>query len=123
MRSPQEIFNVIHELKREHRTIQAMYKDALDSSQEYREILEKLKELKIRKKQIEEQTQSEMGNDSVKLETLKLDIKGHKESLTDVAISTLMAGETIKVTDKDNNAYEPIFSIRFRKTNEVRKEQ
>jgi len=42
--------------------------------------------------------------------------------LTDLAINTLMSGETVKITDAENNEYEPKFSVSFRKTNVVRKE-
>jgi hypothetical protein len=122
MKNPQEIFNKIHEIKKEHKTIKTMYRDALESSHEYRDIVEKIDELKTKKKEIEKHAKEELGNDAVKLETLKLDLKGYKETLTDVAISTLMSGETVKVTDHENNEYEPVFSVRFKKTNVVKKE-
>ncbi len=117
MRNIQEIWNSINEKKREQKQYKNMYKDALDSSHEYQEILEKLKALKDRKKQIENETKNELGNDWDKVDLLSLHIREERETLADVAISTLMKGETVQVEDQDNNPYEPVFSVRFKKAN------
>lgn len=117
MRNIQEIWNSINEKKREQKQYKNMYKDALDSSHEYQEILEKLKTLKDRKKQIENETKNELGNDWDKVDLLSLHIREERETLADVAISTLMKGETVQVEDQDNNPYEPVFSVRFKKAN------
>jgi hypothetical protein len=115
MANIQEIFNRIQENKREKRGYMDMYKDALDSSKEYKEILEKLKELKAQKKEIELRTQEEMGNDYTKIDILSLDMKHDQEMLSDVALNTLIKGEPVKVVDKDQKEYEPVFTVRFRK--------
>lgn len=117
MQNIQDIFNRIQETKIEHRNIKDMYRDALESSKEYRDILEKLKELKARKKEIEQQTQADLGSDYIKIDTLKLDLKHDKELLSDIALNNLIKGEPVKVVDKSNAEYEPVFSVRFRKQN------
>ena len=98
-----------------------MYRDALEGSGEYRELGEKLEQLKSRKKQLEGQAWEEAGSKN-KFETSKLDIKQDREMLADLAISTLMSGETVKIVDHDNNEYEPKFSVSFRKVNTVNKQ-
>jgi len=98
-----------------------MYRDALEASSEYRELLEKLEQLRARKKELENSAWEEVGSKN-KYETSKLDLKQDRELLTDLAINTLMSGETVKITDAENNEYEPKFSVSFRKTNVVRKE-
>ncbi len=119
MRNIQEIWNSINEKKREHKQYKNMYRDALDSSREYKEILDKLKQLKERKKQIENDTKNELGKDWDKVDLLALHIREEKETLTDIAISTLMKGETVKVQDQDKNEYEPIFSVKFKRANKA----
>ncbi len=114
----QDVFNRIQDKKRETRSIKLLYRDAIESSGEYRELLEKLEQLKARKKQLEAQAWEEVGAKD-KFETIKLDIKQDREMLSDLALSTLMKGETVKVTDPDNNEYEPAFSVRFKKANQV----
>lgn len=120
MRNPQEIFNQIQEKKTEIRNIKKMYRDALDASGEYRDLLERLEQIKTRKKQLEAETWEEVGTKN-KYETSKLDIKQDKEMLTDVVLSTIMSGDSVKITDRDNNEYEPRFSVSFRKVNVVQK--
>jgi BMFP domain-containing protein YqiC len=122
MKSLQEVFDRIEETKREQHSIKASYKDTLDSSPEYQDILDKLKKLKIQKKEIEDSAKADLGSQWDKLDLLSLHIREDKELLTDVAISTMMKGEAVKVVDKNEAEYEPVFSVRFRKTKEVRKE-
>lgn len=118
MRNIQEVFDGIQEKKRELRDIKKMYRDALESSGEYRELNEKMEQMKARKKQLEGVAWSEVGAKDT-YETSKLDIKQDREMLTDLAINSLMSGETVKLTDSENNEYEPKFSVSFKKTNVV----
>ncbi len=118
MKDLQEVFNKIKDLKKQQKEISTMYRDQLESMQEYQEVKDKLEELKARKKQLENEAWNEVGTKE-EFETIKLDIKQDKEMLADLAISSLMKGETVKLTDENDNEYEPIFSVRFKKTNEV----
>jgi hypothetical protein len=118
MQSIQEIFNRLQERKSEQRQMRLLYKDALESSGEYRELLDKLEELKAKKKQLELEAWDTIGNKD-KFDFIKLDINSDKELLNDIALSTLMKGETVKVVDRDNNEYEPKFNVSFKKTNVV----
>lgn len=122
MKNIQEVFDRIEETKQQQWKIKAMYKDSLDASREYQDILDKLKKLKLQKKEIEEQAQAELGQEWEKLDLIKLHLREDKEMLADIALSTLMKGETVKVTDKNKAEYEPVFSVRFRKANEVKKD-
>ena len=115
MQDIQEIFNRIRETKQKAKEIKQMYKDALNSSQEYSEILEKLENLKIRKKQIETELKEDTSNDFKQLDAYKMHVKTDNELLSDLAINKLMAGETIEIKDGDDNRYEPMFSVRFKK--------
>ena len=117
-RTVQEVFNSIQEKKRSQRQVKQMYRDALDSSSEYRELTEKVEQLRERKKQLEAAAWDEAGAKD-KFETTKLDIKSDREMLNDLAIAQLMSGETVKVVDQDSNEYEPRFSVSFKKTNVV----
>lgn len=121
MKSLQEVFDRIQETKQQQHSIKATYADSLANSHEYQDVLDKLKKLKILKKEIEDQVKAELGKEWERLELIKLHLQEDKEMLTDIAISTLMKGETVKVKDKSDNDYEPIFSVRFTKANEVKK--
>ncbi len=119
----QSVFNRIKETKRKAKEIKRMYKDALESSFEYREVLEKLENIKARKKQLETQIKEESAGEFAKLDAYKMHIKTDNELLSDLAMNTLMAGETVTVKDENEEAYEPIFSVRFKKAGLVQKEQ
>ncbi len=52
MQNLQEIFNRVRETKEEQKEIRKMYKDALNASQEYKEIVEKLEGLRNKKSRL-----------------------------------------------------------------------
>jgi hypothetical protein len=111
----QEVFNRIQDSKKEQKELKMIYKDALDASTQYREIVEELKVLKEKKQKIESDVRSEYHNELSKLENIKLDIKTDYELLSDLALNQLMKGETVKVADEYETEYEPIFTVKFRK--------
>ncbi len=115
MQDLQEVFNRIRETKQKAKEIKQMYKDALNSSQEYNDILEKLDNLKIRKKQIETDLKEDSSNDFKQLDAYRMHVKTDNELLSDLAINKLMAGETIEIKDGEDQRYEPQFSVRFKK--------
>ena len=117
MQNIQEVFNKIREMKKEQKDIRDMYKDALAQADKYEEIVEEIKVLREKKKEIETRIQGQLGRSYEKLEDLKLEVETHKEMMNDIAISTLMNGETVAVKDEFNNAYEPVWKVNFKKTN------
>lgn len=119
MQNLQDVWNRIETKKQEQKRITAAYKDALENLHEYREVVEKIKALIVRKKQLEFEAKNDLGSEYDKLNALKKDAKLDKELLSDIALSTLMKGETVKISDEEQNLYEPIFSVRFKKANEV----
>jgi hypothetical protein len=114
-KSVQDIYNQIRENKKEQKNIRKEYKDALLSANEYEETVEKMKELREKKKQIENITQDRMGSRWDELEMLKAKAVEMEELLTDVAINDLMSGKTVSVKDEFENDYEPVYKISFRK--------
>lgn len=119
MQNIQDVWERMEKTKREQKNIRLLYRDALEASREYREVTEQLKTLGQKKKQIEAETKAELGSQYERLSKLKKEAELDREMLTDIAISTLMKGEPVKITDPEDNEYEPVFSVRFRKVNVV----
>lgn len=117
MQDIQEIFVRIQKVKKEQKELRAIYRDALLASQEHVELVEKLKTLRERKKQIEELVKSDFSSEFTKLDDMKIDLESDMVMLSDIAMTKLMKGESVEVKDEYDNAYEPIFSVRFKKAN------
>ncbi len=115
MNDLQEVFNRIRETRTKQKEIRQIYKDALEASHEYQEILEKLDTLKARKKQIEFDLKNDNTNNFKAMDAYKMHVKTDMEMLSDLALNKLMAGETVEVKDEDDQKYEPQFSVRFKK--------
>ena len=115
MANLQEVFDRIQKSKQEQKEIKSMYRDALANSKVYQTTVEDLKTLKEKKKKIEDQIKEDFRSEFDKLDTLKADIENDNMLLSDAAITKLMKGETVEVTDNKDNKYEPLFSVRFKR--------
>lgn len=112
----QEIFNRILETKKKQKDIKSAYRDALAASEEYKTIIDKMTELRARKKQIENSTKQDFSGEFQKLDDYKIDLESDNTMLSDAAFSKLVKGETVAVIDEYNNNYEPLFTVKFKKT-------
>lgn len=113
--SVQEIFDRVEKNRARMKELRSMYKDALAGTQEYTELNDKLKTLRERKKQIENSIRENFAKEATELEDLKVDMDSDMEMLSDIALTRLVKGEQVEVTDKYQNQYEPVFTVKFRK--------
>ncbi len=109
------VFARIKDTKRKQKEIRAQYKDMLAQDNEYQELIEKLDALKARKKEIEGAIKAELQSEFQKLDAYKMHIQNDNELMSDLAINQLMSGETVELVDENDQKYEPIFSVRFKK--------
>ncbi|HLD30628.1 MAG TPA: hypothetical protein VJB41_00280 [Patescibacteria group bacterium] len=116
MKDLQEVFTRLQKTKKKQREINAAYKEALSKTLEHKNIVEELKKLKEQKNKIEQSVKTDFKTELDELDGLKADAETDQELLSDIALNTLVKGETVKVTDEDNNDYEPVFNVKFKKT-------
>lgn len=117
MSNIQDVFIRIRKNKQEQKKLKESYKDALANSPSYREVDEKLKEYKVKKKQIETDLKAQFSSELTKLEDLKIDLDSDLEMLSDIALNQLVKGEEVKVKDEHETEYEPLFTVKFKKIN------
>jgi len=111
MPSLQDVFNRVQETKKKQRELKRDYRETLENSEQYQEILNQLDQFKIKKKTIIENLKKEFPQ----LERLKKDIESDTEMLGDLALNSLIKGEMIEIKDEYNNQYEPVLKVRFKK--------
>ncbi len=114
MKDIKEVFDRIQQHKKEQRDLNLAVKDSLRNMPEYHDLTEQIDRLKLKRAKIE---QSAMDDVAHKIDLLKANIKDGVQMMSDIALSTLMKGEEVKLVDDKDNEYEPIFSVRFKKTN------
>jgi len=115
MKSAQEIFNRIQEIRREQRDLKGSYKDALENTTGYREIVQEYNKIRDKKVSIEQKIKRESAAEFAKLESMKNNLKSDQEMLSDIALTHMMKGEQVEITDEHANQYEPVFSVKFKK--------
>ncbi len=111
----QELFNRVHEMKKEQKEIKKEYRDTLTQMPEYEKVIEELEKVKERKTLYEQKAKDSLGKRYERHEELADEIKAHQEMLSDVAMTTLMDGKTVEAVDEYGNKYDPIFAVRFKK--------
>lgn len=111
----QDIFNRIEESKEKLKESKLMIKEALEQTPEHKELCDKIKILKSRKKVIELGVKKDFAHEIEQMEDLKIDIEADKELLADASITALMKGQTVEVEDKYKNKYEPLWGVKFKK--------
>jgi hypothetical protein len=112
----QEIFDRIQKFKNERKELKAMYQDALKNSPEYQKVIDEMRELKDRKKQIEAKVKEEFAKELDKIEVLNNEIMNDKQVLSDAVLSKMLKGENIEIKDEYEIEYEPKFSVEFKKS-------
>ena len=117
MQDIQQIFHRIQESKKKLKDLKASYKDALDMTSGYKDIVEELRDKREKKKQVEAQIKEQFANEFTQMEDVKIDLQSDLELLSDIAMTQLMKGENIEVQDKYDNQYEPVFKVSFKKMN------
>lgn len=115
MQNMQEIFNRIETTKADQRKIKSVYREALENSKSYQEVVASYKEIKEKKKKIEETIKEDFKTEMTRLNEIKTDLESDKLLMSDLAINEIVKGHLIEIIDKDNNKYEPLFSVRFKK--------
>ena len=116
MANIKEIFNRLQQSKKEVREIKKIYKDALQNSQSHQNVLEEIKKLREKKKHLEDAIKEDFHSEFSKLDTLKVDIENDNMLLSDAALTKLLKGENIQLEDEDGKTYEPVFSVKFKKS-------
>ena len=111
----QEIFSRMQENKKKQKDLKSVYKDALETSLEYKEISDKIKALREKKKQIEENTKAQFTSEFNQLDAYKTDLESDLILLSDAALSLMMKGQSVEVQDEYHNTYDPIFVVKFKK--------
>jgi DNA repair exonuclease SbcCD ATPase subunit len=111
----QEVFNRMQETKDEQKVIKSVYREALDNSLQYQEVITRYKAVKEEKKKIEENIQTEYRSELSKLDAIKQDLETDKILMSDLALNELTSGHTVEIVDKYENKYEPLFSVKFKK--------
>lgn len=115
MSNLQEIFLRIRENKSEQKKLKEVYRDALSNSPSYKEVVDELNDLKVKKKQIESDIKAQFSSEFIRLEDMKIDLGSDLEMLSDIALTQLMKGETVKVKDEYDVEYDPMFTVKFKK--------
>jgi predicted ribosome quality control (RQC) complex YloA/Tae2 family protein len=101
--------------KNEKKAVNEVIRDVFAQSKSYQEVLDKMKEIKAKKLQLEHEIRGQFVKEIEKMEKIAESLSADAELLSDLALSKLMKGETVEITDENDVTYEPVFKVSFKK--------
>lgn len=116
----QMVFNRLTKLKQEQKELKSAYRDALTHDKHYQETADALKTARDQKISCENKVKSDFGPEFDRLEELKHLINDDQMMLSDLTLNSLVKGDKVALFDEFDSQYEPILSIRFKKTNKFK---
>jgi hypothetical protein len=115
------LFEKNKELKHNAKEIKKIITDALAANSHYIQLKEDYKIMRDDLAMIRDSVYDDFVSEINNLEKLKNEADDNNLMITDVAINNLLEGKTVEVVDKDGFVYEPIWSVKFKKTNIIKK--
>jgi len=120
MIDPQTVFQRITSLKREQKELKSAYRDALTHDKHYQEAADALKLAREKKITCESKVRADFGPEFDRIEELKHSISDDEMMLSDLAFSSMMKGEKIELYDENEAQYEPVMTVKFKKTSKYK---
>lgn len=115
MQSLEEVYTRLKTKKAERKDLKSMFQDQLRNHAQYQELTDKIAELKLQRKAIENEILArEM--DKAKLEEMNVDIKSDHELLTDICLNKFLASEPVEIVDEIQVKWVPAFTVKFIKS-------
>lgn len=115
MQDIQEVYNRIQEKKKERKRIKQMLKDGLDASTPYREKKDEMEKIKAKKKELENGIFASYQTETRELEALDEELKAEQQVMDDIALTLYMKGESIIFKNENDEEYEPLFKVKYKK--------
>jgi len=116
MQDLKDVYLKIQGKKRERNELARAIRDELANRGDYKELVEELKRLREKKKSIENQVKADALADAQQLDTLRLEIAGASEVMSDIALTMYTEGQTVEIVDEDRGVrLTPVFSVKFQK--------
>jgi len=110
-----DVFKRINETKKEKRKLSEIYKETLSNSKPYQDALEAFNEAKTKKQQVEAALKAELRAELDQIDKFNESMDADKQLMSDIALTSLMKGETIELTDENDTKYDPVFNVKFKK--------
>ncbi len=115
MQDIQDVYNRIQTKKKERKKIKDLFKEGFEASTKLQEVIREMNVLKAQKKEIEMEVRADYGSELAELESLEQDIKDDQQVMDDIALTKYMKGESISFKGEEDEEYEPVFKVTYKK--------
>jgi len=110
-----EIHDRMKVKKSEKKDVSQLIRDVFDQSKPYQEVMEQLKTLKAKRLQLQNEIRAGLMSEVEKIDKLTLELQTDAMLMSDLALTMMMKGETVELTDDNDVKYEPVFKVSFKK--------
>ncbi len=110
-----ELHQRIFATKQEKKKLNDIVHDVLAQSKPYQDLLEEIRTLRAKKMQMETEIYREVAQERDRIEHLSEGISSDMQILSDLALTLLMKGEPVEITDENDIKYQPVFKVTFKR--------
>jgi len=110
-----ELHNEILIAEKKKKELNTVIKEAYSKSKEYEELMDQMKTLRARRKQIEVGIRQEYSSEFNQLDDIKNDIKDSKMVLSDLIWNELMKNNSVEVVDENDHKFVPSVVVSLKK--------
>ena len=110
-----ELHQRIFATKQEKKKLNDIVRDVLAQSKPYQELTEQIQTLRAKKMQMETEIYREVAQERDRIEHLSDGISTDMQILSDLALTLLMKGEPVEITDENDIKYQPVFKVTFKR--------
>jgi hypothetical protein len=112
----QIVFSDVEKKTNKLKIIKDTIKQVLEDDEEYSSLMDKIKNTKLKADQAKFRILEKLNSEALEIEELKSELKDDKTLLNDKAVADYLNGKDITVTDKKGFVYEPILTIKYKKS-------
>lgn len=112
----EEVYIRLTESKARASEIKKMLTDELTHHPKHAELKDKIKELRIEIKAIENDVHSATQSEMDEYDQLKSEIMADTELLADIVLNMYISGEPVEIVDQHNEKWFPKFKVAFKKS-------
>ncbi|MFA6537157.1 MAG: hypothetical protein WCT18_02025 [Patescibacteria group bacterium] len=110
-----ELHNEILVAEKKKKELNSVIKEAYEKSKEYKDLMEEMKTLRARRKQLEVGIRQEYSSEFNQMEDIKTDIKDSKMVLSDLIWNELMKNNSVEVVDENDHKFVPAVVVSLKK--------
>ena len=112
----QIVFSDVEKKQNKLKIVKDVIKQALENDEEYSSLMTKAKSIKLKANQEKFRILEKLNSEAFEIEELSSELKADKTLLNDKAVADYLNGKDVTLVGKNGYVYEPVLTIKYKKS-------